>query len=570
MTSVGASACRNTTDAPASLSAIERLLALLAAISPVLLALVFFPTLSSPFFAPKTLMLVLLACLFSAAAVVTGLSFGFQNPSGQVLARAIAVYSGALLISAVLSDRDSSWRLPVVVFLAGPFLCAGVTRWVQHRPVWLMNSIATAGVTTALLALANAWAGFSVFGLFGMSPSHSGGRMAVIATLGNPNFVAGFLAACAPALLYLGMQASHRAWFWRGGLLLSLIAVTLTRSRVGLVAFLIACVVPLVMAARQGKRKLLVLAAIVAFALAIPLRNPRSWTTALEGRFFIARVATVDDITAFGDGPGTFAYYYPSRLGKWFTAHPDTSQLRFADYQAHAHNDYLQALVETGVAGAASLICLLAAAGWLLWKMRARSPYATFALGGFAAVLATSAFDYSLQRAEMWGLLWLWVSFAFIVDNRSAVEQPARRWPVRIVIATIMVITPLGWAAAPAVASHYVHRAQSLETQSREAEAVSAYRQALRLDRTNPDAHFYLARALANSGGLEAALEQTRAAQHWVDEAELYDLRIKILRAMGRPSDAWRESQEGLRRFPFSQTLAKAQLELLLPQSGSK
>ncbi|HZP17077.1 MAG TPA: tetratricopeptide repeat protein, partial [Terriglobales bacterium] len=182
-------------------------------------------------------------------------------------------------------------------------------------------------------------------------------------------------------------------------------------------------------------------------------------------------------------------------------------------------------------------------------------------VAGFAALLVCACADFPLHRAETWALFWLWLSFAFLREGRVLPRRASLPKALLLAVPAVLCI-----AALPCVASYHVHEGLEYEAQSADGEAVSHYQQALRFDATDPDANFYLARALANSGNPTAALAQSEIAQHWADEPELYELRARIQLQLGRRGEAVATVQEGLRRFPYAAGLAALQSELSLPE----
>ncbi len=85
--------------------------------------------------------------------------------------------------------------------------------------------------------------------------------------------------------------------------------------------------------------------------------------------------------------------------------------------------------------------------------------------------------------------------------------------------------------------------------------AEDFYREALRWRPADPDAHFDLARCRAATGDFQSALQEADAAQRYVDEPELWVLRIRIRRAMGDEQRARKELQQAQERFPYAPVL---------------
>lgn len=97
----------------------------------------------------------------------------------------------------------------------------------------------------------------------------------------------------------------------------------------------------------------------------------------------------------FGSGLGSFAELY-----RWYE---DPARVTSV-YVNHAHNDYLELVLETGVVGVVLILALL---GWWLrrtavvWLGRDESPYAKAASVAVALVLAHSLVDYPLRTGAI-------------------------------------------------------------------------------------------------------------------------------------------------------------------------
>ena len=130
-----------------------------------------------------------------------------------------------------------------------------------------------------------------------------------------------------------------------------------------------------------------------------------------RGEFLSNGLHMLKDFLPFGSGIGTFREIYP-----WYE---DPARVG-TTYVNHAHNDWLEFLIETGIFGAALLIIVgrwLVATAWGLWSA-ARSEHqlalgATIAIG---AVAAHSLVDYPLRTAAISGL----IAFSCVVCRRPS------------------------------------------------------------------------------------------------------------------------------------------------------
>ncbi len=111
-------------------------------------------------------------------------------------------------------------------------------------------------------------------------------------------------------------------------------------------------------------------------------------------------VATSADATAefmpLGSGIGTFRRVY--------ALYEDHDRLDATTYVNHAHNDYLELALETGLPGLAVLALFLlwwAGAAWRAWRPGEPDPYARAAAVASAAILVHSVVDFPLRTAAI-------------------------------------------------------------------------------------------------------------------------------------------------------------------------
>jgi O-antigen ligase len=101
------------------------------------------------------------------------------------------------------------------------------------------------------------------------------------------------------------------------------------------------------------------------------------------------------DFMPWGSGLGTFSKVY----------HFYEDPARVANvYVIHAHNDYVELALETGVPGMLLMIAALAwwaRASWRGWRYVEAGPYAKAASIASAAILAHSIVDFPLRTAAV-------------------------------------------------------------------------------------------------------------------------------------------------------------------------
>jgi hypothetical protein len=422
-------------------------------------------------------------------------------------------------------------------------------------------TISAAALVAALITIAQFCSLNPLEGL-GMSASFSG-RMRMYSTLGNPNFVAAFLTAALPASLALLLAARYERMLGIASTLLIAAAVLLTGSRAGVLALVSALVVFAGVAIERRAARWLMfgVAALVCVLAAAAHLNSRTLSESARGRLFIAQVALSDGVagSAFGSGPGSFAYLYPAKLGRFFSDPGREPLLRFAGHERHAQNDFVEAWCETGWLGLVSLVAVFAVwfhvAHHSMRETNGRVRHVNAAaIAGVAAIGVTALFGSPLHRAETWGVLWLWMAVPF-----ARHQEPSREGycalPLRFCGAALLSIVGSYVAFAPVASSYWLEQGHRQERRGRDELAREAYRSALRWDASSPDAHFNLVRATAKGGDLSDAISESRVASRFVNEPELVILRSRILQNAGQNEEAVRVLTVGARQFSYSQEL---------------
>ena len=515
---------------------------------PFTVALLFSSRFSPPFSAPKNAILVLTASLLAALALVS-FSGWKAGREARPFWMAVAAYVALNAFSAVISQNPSLCIGSLVLLVCGVLLFAGSLAALEGttRAANLHNLQIAITVAAALVSLA------TVLQFFGMNPFYghriqedSAYRMRMYATLGNPDFVATFLAAALPASIVSCVTArrSRPAWILTSALIG--VAIVVTGSRGGLIAAIVGAVA--VAFTLRRTRAWILLAVVFACALGVGthLNSRKPWES-LRGRIFIWQVSPSDGAarSVLGSGPGTFAHDYPARLGQFFSKPGSEPLLRFARHERHAQNDFVEALSDTGWLGLCGLVALVGS--WFALatrKLRAcgdeEKPGVAAAIACVSSLCAASLFDFPMHRAETWALFWISMAVPLVPSTCAAVPQP-RRALLRYAGAALLLIAGSCFAFAPLVASYELAKGESEENQGRLQSSLQAYRSALRWEPTSPDANFDLVRTAAKGGDFAGALAQSRLAKQYVNEPELYILRSRILQLAGQESEARHE-----------------------------
>jgi hypothetical protein len=290
------------------------------------------------------------------------------------LALPMAAWLAVLVISATLAPSHRNEALATLGRPAsGALLAWAVADLCRRRTAWiqLLVALAIGGLGVAAVALAEA-SGAPVVGDL-LNAVHDGdipiGDVPRVAsTLSHPNAAAMLLELVLPLLVAAAWTASPRR---RGPLVVAamatMLAIVLTFSRAGIVTALVALGLLGVLAARSGQRRWLLSTA--AIALVVPLAL--AWTGVVDAGLERRLLAGLDEASTL----------QPPRTQFWSVATemlsdrpvlgvgPDNFRWRFTDYAGigadnlgiHAHDQYLEALADTGVLGFVSLCWLLGA-----------------------------------------------------------------------------------------------------------------------------------------------------------------------------------------------------------------
>jgi putative inorganic carbon (HCO3(-)) transporter len=387
----------------------ERIARWLAVVVTAAVPVVVWPGVRQPFSTPKRYLL-LCGALAVAATTWRAVRFNSIRPRhATALGLTPIIWLASWIVPSLFGDITSFDALLTAVGggLWGLALMAS-------RPRSRDVAIAAVLGGTAVGAIAVAqWSGHDPFALVGWQPAIEGAsvRMRVYATLGNPNFVAALLAAIVPLTVAIGVDAEGRPprpWI-AVALFIQLSAIVATGSRAGALGLVAAA---LAWVAVRRHRQLLVLAtALIAGLVAVWLSEGRPLGDTIAGRQYIWSVVAPQALSRplIGFGPGGVEAHYR----EWEHARRSSSAAtgrptRFAGPQQHAHNDYLEALLERGVPGLLGLVVVLliplnaamSRASLRTVNLRAGSA------GTIAALAAVAIVDNPLTRPAELMLLW--------------------------------------------------------------------------------------------------------------------------------------------------------------------
>jgi putative inorganic carbon (HCO3(-)) transporter len=399
---------------------IEHLLLFLIGLLPLL----FWPNLEHPFSGPKLGLLCFMALLSSFLLVWRGKE-ALRQMEG-LDSWAILLWLFLLSSSALLNPAPSFSELllrlsPLPLYFA---LCLFSS---PHRVAYSL------GVSSTLLACISLlqWIHWDPFQSVGFRPEHfSGARMRVYGTLGNPNFVAAWIGSVLPFYWVLHERLKEKRKFWAGAslgaMLISLSALAATGSRVFWLALL--PMAGLFISTKRRRFILLVLGLMLLFGIFQLFFSPsRSMRTTLEGRLYINTVTGhhLAEIPWAGFGPGAFESQFARWQEDYWRQGGEPSWRHFAGPLDHAHNDFLEFLVNYGFAGLAVFLVMLAILWRRLFCLQSGKTNSLITASRTSILILSmiALVDFPWHRPAEWGLLWI---FLALLRNRFSAEAKTK------------------------------------------------------------------------------------------------------------------------------------------------
>jgi hypothetical protein len=317
---------------------------------------------------------------------------------------------------------------PTALFLAALTLSEDQAR--RLAPLWIGGAVA--GLMLGIFQLAMPEGGPAYL----YKTTNIG---SVVGFFANHNHEAGFLLALMPLAVCLGGGRSERSekeslrvrGIWLAGLylLLAIVALGVIRSRAGVILAAPASLGSLILlwwvSPSRGARFLTIalggviilgVAAVALFALT-PILGRFAGGLSQEFRFeawpLVARAAVA--ALPFGAGLGTFDRVFRA---------VEPLALVARVYFNHAHNDFLELWLETGLLGGALFVAFLV---WMMARMRviksSRDGLAAGALLAMAILLACSVVDYPL-RTETLATLFAFCAGIVARSGRASAPEP--------------------------------------------------------------------------------------------------------------------------------------------------
>jgi O-antigen ligase len=389
-----------------------------------LMPLVFWPAAELPFSTAKHWLLS--AWIVSGFAATGALRLDNRRRLPARLAAALALWVLALALSAVVGSEVS---LRALLERLLPCLNLLLLFWIAPKLRRMVMAIICSGTAVSLVAILQ-FLRLDPFRLFGMASSIQGSsRILVFSTLGNPNFVAAFLISVLPVTF---ICAGTKGWYGRAGvrlltgaMLLQAGAIVATGSRAPILAIIVSGT--WLMFRRSGSWLRLLAGGLLVAAVLLAFSPARSLEKTLAGRIYIWKVIAkhIGGVPFAGFGPGAF----PLRYAEWETESlrisSENKDRSFAGFQDHAHNDYLEIIVDHGIFGlAAFVLALFLSIPILPWSQIRGAGLEDGIIAGIVALLVVALVDFPLHRPTELFILWTFIALLWSRDGHG--RSPAQ------------------------------------------------------------------------------------------------------------------------------------------------
>jgi hypothetical protein len=517
---------------------------------------------------------------------------------------------GAPLASLALPVLLSCWNSPVpafslsesVYFLCGPAWALMLMSWADgiSTQARLGRLAASAGSVVAIITLLQ-WSGHDPLLSRGYRIEWGGmvARMHLYGTLGNPNFVGGYLIGTIFLALALAVVSGHpwaRACWWAsaGAMLLAILGADSHGAWAGLVAGLLVAgpiwrsgrsrelvtVAECLAKERSGGKdsSFFVASALILFGSLFAARLVERLLAQMAGRTYLWRFSwpMFAQHPLIGGGWGTYQIRYLELQAKFLGAHPQWIP-HWANNRL-LHNDPLQLLLETGALGFAALL-------WIFWSYGREvrrflpatpSPAEVWWLGasagGVTAILVDSLFNFQFAVPPTFLLLFTLLAFPALAGATPAVTTAGVHAPGRDhrrlarlarLLGSLAILISAGALLSGrtrwVLAERDHHSATLLESRAEMALAEETYLHGLSLNPLNGRLHFGLARTLYHTQRYPEALQEARLAERTYADSHLEVLKGRILDQMGMAAAALATYRHALELDP---TLKSVQADI--------
>jgi O-antigen ligase len=378
-----------------------------------LFPLLVWPGARQPFVTPR---LLLLAASNAVLAVLLLLG-RIERPRWPTpLAWSTAALVAAFAASSALAPHVSLQAMATALL---PLAWAWLLTWTGLEIRRISNTLIVVGMLLSAWTLAQ-FAGLDPLRAIGWQPAIDyGPRMRMYASIGNPNFVGAVLAALLPLAVAIASRGPRSLGI---AIVVAFAAALAATGSRGAWLGSAAGVAALALARRPFPRRVLVPAALLlaAVGLALALRPTRPLGETLRGRLYIWSVAAphAADHPLVGFGPGSVAVRYPRWQADHLRQGLNDDVRRYAAAQRHLHNDYLEALIDLGIPGAAAWLSVIVTAAVAGLRAQGNSVQDIGGAGaGIVALAAVALVDFPFARPVE--LFVFWTLAVCTTTNRS-------------------------------------------------------------------------------------------------------------------------------------------------------
>jgi len=457
-----------------------------------------------------------------------------------------------------------AWSCLTVLFSNNPMYSLGHMRlpliYLLVYIAAISGNVRASGKNTGVLVLAGAGMLFSIHAIaqyFGvdflpgqsrylLSPEKS---LHAFSIFGNPNLLAEFLAVSLPASLYCAIGGRSRLYVrtvFAVATAVIVIALALTGSRAALLAGSAGAIAAAVISSKNSRKPgiltmstaaaVIVLVTVSYIFITAGIRGKKD-STLLRLHYWKTAVEMFDD-RPLGSGPGTFSLRYLPYQEKYFKSenhYKHLGRLLSIEKPGHPHNEYLNALVETGLPGAFLLAAFFMSG--IATATRGKGGAGGAWAGALIALAIASFFGFPLLVPTTGILLPLSLAAA----ERSSPGAASRRDTTFLLPEKM--ITPAGrWILAGVIASsglyaaleqYDVLEARLYLTKAKRAAAVTKWEQAEMYAARAMDIYPDNGEILFMMGSAELARGDSRKALEFFDHAQETSADINIFLNMG-------------------------------------
>ncbi len=375
----------------------------------------------------------------------------------------------------------------------------------------------------------------------------------VFSTLGQPNWLAAFLAMLIPVILCWGLYFVRKGrWkyacflgflsfiyylsFWfayslsgLAGLLLGMIVmIALLRTRLDLnqkkylvvtifAFFVFSCLFPGLFEARINQIKDILANELAVFAqTAVPSHSGS--TTRIRLLVWGGALQTFMSRPVLGHGPETFAYSFLPQRPAGLNS---TDEWDFLYNKAH--NEYLDLLCNTGVLGLLSFLAIVVVAFACFAKRSLKwAPLSVGFFSGIAVYLASNFFGFSVVATAL--LFWAFLAFIVVSAEQDSSYRQLELSSMlqRVIIGAFMVVSILFFdffVFRSFWADVIYARGQALEAAGEYLLASAEINKASRLRPTEPTYLRDLSENLANAALVAGSIESQQYLASWASDA---------------------------------------------------